>query len=399
MKKRFPCQADPLPQRGTSAFHSTAWRLCIPACAAFVHQGVGAHVKWFVPFDLQQRPRDPLAVFTSHEFVLMAACILPLMYCIFWADQRLSNSAFWRAMGATGLLDRWAALSGRMVRIAPDFLRIGLSVFFFALCLYGDVLLTPELKTDLPHVRWMQGTMAVLLLARRSAWLGALGIPVLYALAIAKYGIFHLLDYPIFLGIAAYLFLWSWFGVSMAALADGLLRGLTAITLLWASIEKWGYPEWSFGLLAQRPELAFGFGPEFYMVAAGFVEFSTAYLLVTGRVAGRGASVVLLFFFVSAIIPFGMIDAVGHSGIILVLVVLALGGPNRWAPVGGVAASHGAALRKVLVFACVLATLGAAYSGLHRLAYDFPVIGDRICLVRGSLDAYSPGPADRHASA
>lgn len=380
MTTRVPCLAGPVVRRGTSAFHRSARSLCLLACTTLlVPQGAEAHVKWFVPFDLQQRPRDPLAVFSSNEFVLMAAWVLPLMYCIFWADQRLSHGTFWRRLGAAGLLDRWCALSGAMVRIAPDFLRFGLSAFFLALCLYGDVLLTPELKTDIVAVRWMQGTMSVLLLARRTAWLAALGIPVLYALAIAQYGFFHLLDYPIFLGIAAYLFLWSWRGASAAALADGMLRGLTAITLLWASIEKWGYPQWSFGLLEQRPELAFGFGPEFYMVAAGFVEFCTAYLLVTGRLAGRGAALVLLFFFLSAIIPFGMVDAVGHSGIILVLAVLALGPPNRWAAVGGAAASHGAALRKLLILVTVLVTLGVAYSGLHRLAYDAPALGDSVC--------------------
>lgn len=329
-----------------------------------------AHVKWFVAFDLQQPPRDPFAVFGSPEFAWMLACVLPLMYGIFWADQRLSSGALRRGPGwAAALQGHWSALSGGMARIAPDFLRLALSAFFLALSLYGNVLLTPELKTDAPWVRWLQCAMALLLLSRRSAWMGALGIPVLYALAVARYGFFHLLDYPIFLGIAAYLFLWSWHGARTAALADGLLRGLTAVTLLWASIEKWGYPEWSFGLLTQRPELTFGFGPEFYMVAAGFVEFCTAYLLVSGRLAGRAACMVLLLFFLSAIIPFGTIDAVGHSGIIVVLVVLAFGGPNRWVGVGPEAASPRALLGKLLFFTATLAVLGMAYGGLHRAAY------------------------------
>lgn len=364
---------------GIFAVRRSAWRVGLLVCAALLSRGANAHVKWFVPFDLQQRPRDPLVVFSSHEFMLASALVMPLMYCIFWSDQRLSEDSFWRGIGCESICRRCSALSNRMTRIAPDFLRYGASAFFLALCLYGNMLLTPELKTDVPFVRWMQGAICILLLTRRSAWLGALGIPVLYALAISKYGFFHLLDYPIFLGIAAYLFLWSWYGEPKAALADGLLRGLTSITLLWASIEKWGYPEWSFGLLTQRPELTFGFGPELYMVLAGFVEFCTAYLLITGQLAGRVAALVLLFFFLSAIIPFGMIDAVGHAGIIVVLIVLALGAPNRWALARPAVVSHGALLRQIAFFAGTLLVLGGGYSGLHSLAYGVPGVGNSVC--------------------
>ena len=43
------------------------------------------------------------------------------------------------------------------------------------------------------------------MLSRRTMPLSAVGIAVLFAIAIWKYGIFHLADYPVFLGIAAYL--------------------------------------------------------------------------------------------------------------------------------------------------------------------------------------------------
>lgn len=153
--------------------------------------------------------------------------------------------------------------------------------------------------------------IAVLAPSPRTAWIGALGVGVLYGEAVASYGLFHILDYPIFLGVAAYIFMCSHYGDRTAVLADAVLRSFTAITLLWAGIEKFACPEWSFTLLKERCELTFGLNPEFYMVAAGFMEFCAAYLLISGRLASRLASLVLLVFFIAAIVPFGALEAVG----------------------------------------------------------------------------------------
>ena len=53
-----------------------------------------------------------------------------------------------------------------------------------------------------------------------------------------------------------------------------LLRWAAGITLMWASIEKWAYPEWSYPLFIEHPGMSLGFTPEFYMRAAGAVEFA-----------------------------------------------------------------------------------------------------------------------------
>jgi hypothetical protein len=68
--------------------------------------------------------------------------------------------------------------------------------------------------------------------------ISALGIVVLFGMAIRDYGIFHLADYPIFLGIAAYLALRGlqkkFFGIEPI----DIMRYATAVTLMWASVEK-----------------------------------------------------------------------------------------------------------------------------------------------------------------
>jgi hypothetical protein len=55
---------------------------------------------------------------------------------------------------------------------------------------------------------------------------------------------------------------------------------------MWASIEKWAYPEWSYPLLTLHPGMTFGFTPQFYMQAAGVVEFALAFALLWTPLAG-----------------------------------------------------------------------------------------------------------------
>src|SRR5262249_6544683 len=146
--------------------------------------------------------------------------------------------------------------------------------------------------------------------------LSALGIAVVFATAVWNYGLFHLADYPIFLGVAGYLALTglrkNLFGVAPL----DVVRYATGATLMWASIEQWAYPEWTFPLCIEHPNLAMGFGTEFYMRAAGMVEFALAFALVWTPLIRRCAAAALLGFFISACFEFGKVDTIGHSAII-----------------------------------------------------------------------------------
>ena len=83
-------------------------------------------------------------------------------------------------------------------------IRVGLGAFLVALWTKGGVILTPELQTDSAWVSWLQLGMALALFWRATMALTAFGIVFLWSLGVANYGLFHLLDYPIFLGIAVY---------------------------------------------------------------------------------------------------------------------------------------------------------------------------------------------------
>jgi hypothetical protein len=103
-----------------------------------------------------------------------------------------------------------------------------------------------------------------------------------------------------------------------------VLRYAAAITLMWASIEKWAYPQWSYPLLIEHPEMTLGFAPDFYMRAAGAIEFALAFSLLWTPLVRRVGAVMLTAMFVSAVFEFGKIDLIGHSLIVVALLGIAV---------------------------------------------------------------------------
>ena len=107
-----------------------------------------------------------------------------------------------------------------------------------------------------------------------------------------------------------------------------ILQASLCASLMWAAVEKWAYPQWTFPLLEARPYLTFGVPPEDFMVVAGFVEFAFAFHILTGLgllrlgIAGLGG------IFLLAILDFGKLDAIGHLPIIVSMAAMLLHGPT-----------------------------------------------------------------------
>lgn len=320
-----------------------------------------AHVKWFADYSLLCPPRSPLQIVSGEYFLFFCLFVGPIMFAVAYVDRHPVFRRSWLSRSAGDLTDR-------VQPYFPITLRLGVSVFFTAAAAYGGFILTPELKTEDNWVPAMHLAIAGLALLPRTAFLAGFGMIALYTHAVTEFGLYHLLDYPIFLGVAAYLMIDSFSGQEYSMAGENIMRWCTGITLMWAGIEKFAFPEWSFGLLAEQPGLTFGFNAEFYMVAAGFVEFCCAYLLITGMLSARVASLVLLFFFVSAIYYFGLIDAIGHSVIIIVLTLLAL----SQNPIASRVHLHGqaktAAVHTGLFFGSLFLFIGL-YTGGHYLTY------------------------------
>jgi hypothetical protein len=210
-----------------------------------------------------------------------------------------------------------------------NILRGTLAFFFISIWAIGGIILTPELKTTSPVIGIIQLCIVVCLATRKTLPLAGVGIISLFVFATTQYGVFHLADYPIFLGVAVYLILVGlgrdFFGIRPL----DIVRWAAGITLMWASVEKWAYPEWSFPLLIQHPSLTLGFDPELFMRAAGAIEFALAFALVWTPLLARIAAIILTGMFVSAVFEFGKVDMIGHSAIIAVLVVIAADSRKR----------------------------------------------------------------------
>ena len=269
-----------------------------------------AHVKWFCAYDVGGQPLGLENVLCPDFEMLVGISIAWLLFgsVVEWS---FIGDAMLRALNrATQFIEENTEL----------IFRIGCVFFFVSIWAVGGFILTPELKTNAAWIGVLQLAIAVGMVSRRTMPLSAIGIFVLFDYALWNYGAFHLADYPIFLGVAAYIALkgaqTDFFGVRPI----DVVRWTAGVTLMWASIEKWAYPEWSYPLFIEHPNLTLGFTPEFYMRAAGAVEFGLAFALMWTPLVRRVAAILLTAAFISAVFEFGKLDMIGHTLIVVVLV-------------------------------------------------------------------------------
>ena len=154
-----------------------------------------AHVKWFCAYNVAGQPEGLENVLCPDFEFLTGLSILALMTgCVL--EGTPLGAAMLRAFDRA---TRWVRDNIEII------FRAGCAFFFIAIWGVGGILLTPELKTDSTVVGAIQLGIAAGMLSRRTMPLSAVGIVVLFAIGIWEYGAFHLADYPVFLGVAAYL--------------------------------------------------------------------------------------------------------------------------------------------------------------------------------------------------
>ena len=272
-----------------------------------------AHVKWFCAYDVSGQPRGLENVLCLNFEWLVALALACLMFGCLAEGTPLG----------TALLNALDRVTTRIRTDTELLVRATVGFFFVSLWGLGGVILTPELKTDVAWIPWFQLALAGCLIWRRTMPITGLGIVFLFSYATAQYGLFHLADYPVFLGVATYLILRG-LDVSPYGIRPlDIVRWTAAITLMWASVEKWAYPQWTDPLIAAKPSMTMGASPELFMQAAGVIEFTLAFALIWTPLVRRTSALILAGVFISAIFEFGKIDAIGHSGIIVVLLGIA----------------------------------------------------------------------------
>jgi hypothetical protein len=271
-----------------------------------------AHIKWFCAYNVAAQPVGLDSVVCPDFELLIGLSLLGLM----------AGSALEGTVIGDAVLRAFDRATGFLRENIETIFRAACAFFFISIWAMGGILLTPELKTSSLWVGAIQLGIAAGMLSRGTMPLSALGIVALFDIGVWNYGPFHLADYPIFLGIAAYLALVGGQTDFFGQRPIDVLRYAAAITLMWASIEKWAYPEWTYPMIILHPEMTLGFAPEFYMRAAGAVEFALAFSLMWTPLVRRVGAIMLSAMFISAVFEFGKVDLVGHSLIVTALLAI-----------------------------------------------------------------------------
>jgi hypothetical protein len=327
-----------------------------------VSSSASAHVKWFAPFDTHSAPL-PITEVVNDKFIVITLLLAAVLFLSYALD-RFANRMQWEQV-----IDGYLGSARQRL---PDMLRISVAIFFAALWTLEGVILTPELKTASPVIPWLQLVIALSTMFRKTLVFTGAGILALYGYAIYEYGVFHLMDYPVFIGIAVYLILTGLGCLRLLQWRMPILYASVGVTLMWAAIEKFGYPHWTHPILAAKPEITLGIDFGTYMCCAGFTEFVLAFLLISSTAFVRLVSAALLLVFTSAILGFGKVDALGHLLIIVVLAMFVIHGKSRLqdAIAAGGGSGHSLVAQSgamVGLHFVALAGFFVAYYGFHRI--------------------------------
>ncbi len=284
-----------------------------------------AHVKWFVEFNIAEPPM-PIGEVIDKTFVYMFIVFVIACYLFFLADRYIYEE---------GYLAEFDKKLKLFDNAANYIMRVAAGIFFLSLFLwwalgYGDSFyITPELKTKSPIIPWIHLIIALCVISRYTTPVTGIGIFFLWISGAFDYGLYHMLDYPIFLGIAYFLTVSfsktkGWIKSSFV-----VLFACTGITLIWAAVEKFAYADWTNPIFEKAPHMLMGMSAATFMKLSGFLEFFITFILLGAvSVVGRLISLGFMSIFVLAVFEFGVVDAIGHLMIVAILFVLIVRGPT-----------------------------------------------------------------------
>ncbi len=322
-----------------------------------------AHIKWFVEFDITDPPRSVMdwidQPYVIGLFILsIAGVVLACIMDSFWCK-------------TFGKFDLISSFFAHHEDVSLNIARIGTGIFFVGIWLVGGVILTPELLSDSWFIPYIQLIIAIAVLFSRTLIIAGMGILALYGYAVYQYGIFHVLDYLTFVGLAIYLILTAFKTSQLESYRLPILYGSLVFAFLWSAIEKLAFPYWFYPFIERYPFLTMGFDNDFFITSAAFVEFTLFFLLLMGN---NGIIVIALLtnlLITTGNIYFGKIDAIGHFPVNFVLLIMLINGP---VPMKSLFFDHrckpySSAVTVGLVFVITMVIIIALYYGLHWLLY------------------------------
>jgi uncharacterized membrane protein YphA (DoxX/SURF4 family) len=277
-----------------------------------------AHVKWFSNYDFQQPPLG-LSDLNTPLFwglFLLSLASLPLMI---WIDRLADNSLAYKRMNS--FLDQYAANGPLIMRVALGAVLL--------MSWQGDSIIAPEISIPSPLWGWAQFFLALCLLSRLTTFISGVGIIFFYIWGITQHGIFHMLDYVVYLAVGLYLILSHLKNAKFKNLDLPVLYSGLGFSLCWVAFEKMIYPYWGLSVLAQAPALTMGLPHDFFLLSAAFIEFTLGYLLIICLLHRPLAVVITLVFFITTSF-FGKTEIVGHTILHGALLVFIVRGPGYY---------------------------------------------------------------------
>jgi hypothetical protein len=361
------------------------WTGCFVAVSAFTATGASAHVKWLVTCDSSDDPLPLQAVFTA-TFWLFAAFALSVffMLCVV-EDTQLGTDL-------SGLVDRWTA---SLRQRSDALLRAAVAVSFAVLWADGTTILTPELRDNHTWLSSIQVLIAVYVAARATLPAAAVAILVLYGYGVATYGLFHMLDYPIFPGLAAYFALSVSKNARLGSLRFDCLRWTAALSLMWPSMENFLYPSWVAPIAMEHPQLTFGFDVATFVTVLGIAQFGLTFALFWTPLVRRLAAAALAVLLFAAALDLGKADGIGHLVIVTILLLVFADPGQKQACCRPIVAP--------IVSGTALLALIFLYTGVHALYYGpsetalIPLMSGAALLTVGVLCLRGPGIAANKA--
>jgi hypothetical protein len=327
-----------------------------------------AHIKWFVEFDVSDPPQP---LWQMKDKVYYLTLLIVSVWGVLFA--LLLDSIWFKRLASFSLADKFFPEHND---IALNVARIGTGVFFIILWLVGDIILTPELVSSMWYIPSIQLLIAFSVLFKRGLVIAGLAILYLYAYAMMEYGVFHLLDYVIFVGLAFYLIL---SGISHPSVEKWRLPILyygLIFSFLWSAVEKVAYPQWFYPFLEKHSFLTMGLDMDLFIACAAFVEFVLFFLLL---ISNNGT--ILLAFAINLLITvgniyFGKVDAIGHFPTNFILLIILLKGALPVSPFtnkltySSTGSSYLTAIKGTFVYILALPLLVSFYYGLHWALYS-----------------------------
>ncbi|MEM7343130.1 MAG: hypothetical protein AAF485_02720 [Chloroflexota bacterium] len=276
-----------------------------------------AHVKWFTEFSFADRPLG-LGEALTPTFFGLAVLSMVVMSILVFIELRLADLPLYRQINHW--LESYQASSLLILRIAT-----GVTLL---LSWQADTILMPDLRTAAPWIGWLQYGLAFILLFRPLVPVTGAGLLVLYLIGAVQYGIFHMLDYMLILGVGYFLLVSNMTNERIKGLDIPALYFTLGFSLCWVALEKVIYPQWGLHILSENPQLALGLPLEFFLLSAAFIEFSLGYLLIIGLLERPLALVITLTFFTTTL-GFGKVEVIGHTIIHAALIVFLIEGPGH----------------------------------------------------------------------